>query len=186
VGISNQAFGITEFSRPTGEAKTRFWKKIYSVMKTIKKYFDFLNEADEVEDMSLSPEEEKEPTGNYSDIKEEVGEMIEKSLKTSDSKTLEDFISAYVREPDETQIEGLINDSDVYDFYLKWRNDIDEILSGVNFYDEVPSEMSCFSLYDYIIKGTKKAIGEIVSIISEESGASEGTETEPEVETPTE
>lgn len=152
-------------------------------MKKMKKYLQFLNEADEAGDIGI--DSEKEPTGNFSDIRAEVREMVEKSLNTTDIKTVGDFITAYVREPEETQIEGLINDSDVYDFYLKWRNDIDEILSNVNFYDEVPSEMSCFSLYDYIIKGTKRAVEEVVSDISRESGQ-EPSETETEVETPTE
>jgi regulator of replication initiation timing len=76
-----------------------------------------------------------------------------------------------------SQIEGLINDSDVYDFYLKYRNDIDELLSKIKFYDEVPSEITSFSLYDYVIKGTKKAISEIITMIIEES---KGTEEKPE------
>jgi hypothetical protein len=102
--------------------------------------------------------------------------MIEKSLKTSDSKTFEEFVSAFIRNPEETQIEGLINDSDVYYFYLKYRNDIDELLSKIKFYDEVPSEITSFSLYDYVIKGTKKAISEIVTMISEEKGTGEKPE----------
>ena len=119
----------------------------------IKYYTQFINE-----DLNSS---------EYSDIKDELKELIEKSLKTSDKKTVEDFTSAFVRSPEDTQIEGLINDSDVYDFYLKYRNDIDQILSDINFYDDVPSEIECFSLYDYIIIGTKKAVKELVSSTSE-------------------
>jgi hypothetical protein len=92
--------------------------------------------------------------------------MIEKSLKTSDEKTLEDFIDAYLRDSEKTQIEGLINDSDIYEFYLKYRNNIDEILSQINFYGEKPSDMDSFSLYDYIIVGTKKAIKEILNMLN--------------------
>jgi hypothetical protein len=98
--------------------------------------------------------------------------MIKKSLNTEDEETFNKFLKSFVRNPEESQIQGLINDSDVYEFYLKYRNDIDELLSKVNFYDEVPSEMSTFSLYDYIIKGTKRAVSEIISDLSE-SGSSE-------------
>ena len=42
-----------------------------------------------------------------------------------------DFIESFVRNPEESQIEGLINDSDIYDFYLKYRNQVDEILSKI-------------------------------------------------------
>lgn len=129
-------------------------------MKNIKKYTHFLNESDDIDELSNDDD-----SIDYSDITDEIKDMIEKSLKTSDIKTIDDFISAYIRNPEETQIEGLINDSDVYDFYLKWRNDIDQLLSKINFYDEIPSELSCFSLYDYIIKGTKKAIEESINII---------------------
>jgi len=142
---------------------------IYRNMK-IKSYTSFVNEDLKSD---LSPKLKSE----YKDIKEDIIEMIEKSLKTSDNKTFEDFVSAFIKNSEETQIEGLINDSDVYEFYLKYRNDIDELLSKIKFYDEVPSEITSFSLYDYVIKGTKKAISEIVTMISEES---KGTEEKPE------
>ena len=106
-------------------------------------------------------------TDKYSELRSEVSELIENSLKTSDNKTLGDFISAFLKNPEETQIEGLINSSDIYDFYLKWRDDIDVILSDIRFYDETPSELKVFSLYDYIVSGTKKAVAEIVSMLSE-------------------
>ena len=155
-------------------------------MKTLKRYNQFINEAEETEetdiDLSSDSKEEKETTVDFSDLKEEVSSLIEKSLKTSDDQTKEDFIQAFIKDPEETQIEGLINDSDVYEFYLKYRNEIDEMLSDINFYDEVPSEIGSFSLYDYIIKGTNKAILEIVHKIQEEGSSSE-TE---EIEEPTE
>ena len=156
-------------------------------MKTLKRYNQFINEADETDidlgDTESKDVEKKETTVDFSDLKEEVSSLIEKSLKTSDSQTKEDFIQAFIKEPEETQIEGLINDSDVYEFYLKYRNEIDEMLSDINFYDEVPSEIGSFSLYDYIIKGTNKAILEIVHKIQEEGSSSETAE---EIEEPTE
>jgi hypothetical protein len=146
-------------------------------MKTLKRYNQFINEAEETDiDLGSESKEEKETTVDFSDLKEEVSSLIEKSLKTSDSQTKEDFIQAFIKDPEETQIEGLINDSDVYEFYLKYRNEIDEMLSDINFYDEVPSEIGSFSLYDYIIKGTNKAILEIVHKIQEEGGSSDPTE----------
>ena len=149
-------------------------------MKTLKRYNQFINEAEEAEetdiDLSSDSKEEKETTVDFSDLKEEVSSLIEKSLKTSDNQTKEDFIQAFIKDPEETQIEGLISDSDVYEFYLKYRNEIDEMLSGINFYDEVPSEMGSFSLYDYIIKGTNKAVLEIVHKIQEDGGSTEPTE----------
>ena len=114
----------------------------------------------------------------YKGVKEDLIELIEKSLKTSDQKTFDDFIEAYIKNPEDTKIEGLINDADIYEFYLKYRNDIDEILSEVKFYDEKPSEMNVFGIYDYIIKGTNKAVQEIVAKVQSETKSSTGEATE--------
>lgn len=102
---------------------------------------------------------EQTDSGNvYSDVIDELKTMIQKSLKTSDKKTIDEFTSAYLRDTEKNQIEGLINDSDIYEFYLKYKNEIDQKLSEIKFYDERPSEIDSFSLYDYLVKGTKKAI----------------------------
>jgi len=131
-------------------------------MKNVKKYLSFVNE-DLKDDISskLKPE--------YKDLKDEIIDKIIKSLNSDDIDVFNDFIEAFIRDSDKSKIEGLINDSDVYEFYLSYRNDIDSLLSKINFYDEVPSEINCFSLYDYIIKGTMKAIEDIVINIKDES-----------------
>jgi hypothetical protein len=140
----------------------------------LKTYYQFIKE-DVENDLATENDENQ-----FSEIKEDLKEMIEKSLKTSDTKTQDDFIEAYIKNPEDTQIEGLVNDSDVYEFYLKYRNDVDELLSKYKFYDESPSEVNSFSLYDYLIKGTKKAILELIKQMK--GGEVESTP----VETPTE
>ena len=107
-------------------------------------------------------EQNESNDSNYEDVTSELKDLIEKSLKTSDNKTQEDFISAYIRNPEDNQIEGLINDADIYDFYLKYRNLIDQKLSDLKFYDKKPSEMDSFSLYDFVVKGTKEAIKDFI------------------------
>lgn len=105
---------------------------------------------------------------DYLEIKEELKVLIENSINTSDHDTFKDFVKSYIKNNEDTKIVGLINDSDIYEFYLKYRNDIDEILSNINFYDEVPSDINIFSIYDYIIKGTERAIIEVVNMIYED------------------
>jgi hypothetical protein len=117
----------------------------------VKTYFEYIKE-DSNENLVVD------------DIKNDLMQMIEKSLNSSDSDTKEEFISAYLRDQEKNQIEGLINDSDVYEFYLKFRNTIDEILSKENFFDEKPSDLESFSLYDYLIAGTKKAIVKVLEM----------------------
>jgi len=95
------------------------------------------------------------------DVKEEVLDLIEKSVNSSDQDVVRKFMDAYIKDTDKTIVDGLVNDSDVYDFYVKYSSDIDEILDEIDFYDEIPSTNGIFSVYDYIIFSTKKAIYEI-------------------------
>lgn len=120
----------------------------------IKRYLQFIKEADEpVKD-----------NNKYTDLKDEVKSMIEKTIEKSGGE-YQSFVDKFIKSPDDVKIEGLINDSDIYDFYLKFRNDIDELLNDINYFDEVPSESNTFGLYDYIINGTERAIIEAVKLL---------------------
>ena len=105
--------------------------------------------------------------------------MIEKSIKSDDKEVFNKFIDSYVKSPDDSSIEGLINDADVYDFYLKYRNDIDEVLNGIKYFDDTPSEENVYGVYEYTIKATKKAISEFIRLIKDEvSGSTQEPSTE--------
>lgn len=129
----------------------------------IKRYLKFLNEdlKSDVED-SLKQENK--------DFKSEIVGKIIKSLKSEERQVFDEFIEAYTRDDDKNKIQGLINDAEIYEFYLSYMNDVDAILAELNFYDESPSnpEINCFSLYGYIVKGTMKAVKECVMLIKEE------------------
>lgn len=125
----------------------------------LKKYIQFIKEADE------TVENKATNSNKFTEIKEELKSMIEKTIEKSGGE-YKSFVDSFIKNPTDVKIEGLINDSDVYDFYLKWRNDIDEILNDSNFFDEVPSEINSFGLYDYMIKGTERSIGEVVKMLS--------------------
>ena len=84
--------------------------------------------------------------------------MINDTLTTSDLKTLEDFISSYKVDPEKYQINGLINDSDIWDMYSSYKTEIDEILNKDGFYAKSPEDLNVYSLYDYVIEGTKDAV----------------------------
>ena len=122
----------------------------------VKKYLQFIKEADEV----IKPESDNK----YSELKGEVKSMIEKTIEKSGGD-FESFKDKFVKSPEDTKIEGFINDSDIYEFYLKFRNDIDELLNSIKYFDEVPSESNTFGLYDYIINGTEKAVIEAVKTL---------------------
>ncbi len=134
----------------------------------IKKYIEFIKEADETDEVSPEEQTTDQTIGTDSDkfteIKDEVKSMIEKTIEKSGGE-LKQFIDSFNKNPEDVKIEGFINDSDIYEFYLKWRNDIDEVLNDINFFDENPADINVIGLYDYIIKGTEKALQEVVKMI---------------------
>jgi hypothetical protein len=95
---------------------------------------------------------------------DEVKKLIEGTIEKSGGE-FNQFIDSYVKSPNDIKIEGLIDEKDIFDFYLKYRNQIDECLQNINFYDETPGVIR---LYDYIIKGTTAAILEFVKSLSTE------------------
>lgn len=124
----------------------------------VKRYLEFIKEANE--------EVQKVDSSKYTEIKDEIKSMIEKTIEKSGGE-FASFVDKFVKEPEEVKIEGLINDSDLYDFYLKFRNDIDEILNDIKFFGNAPSEVNAIGLYDYLIKGTQKSIEEAVKLLAE-------------------
>lgn len=120
----------------------------------IKKWTQYLKEDNEFDFTS-------EPNDNYEELKEEIKTMIENTISENGGE-FNTFVDSFNKSPEDYQIEGLINDSDIYDFYLKFRNDIDEVLNDINYFDEIPSENNTFSLYEYTINGTNRSVIEIV------------------------
>lgn len=127
----------------------------------IKKYLQFIKEADETTEAQPVESTEKVDSGKYTELKDEVKSMIEKTIEKSGGE-FKSFVDKFIKSPEDVKIEGFINDSDIYEFYLKFRNDIDELLNNIKYFNEVPSESNTFGLYDYIINGTEKAVSEIV------------------------
>lgn len=107
-------------------------------------------------------------------IEEDLKTMIQNSLKNSDYKSVDDFMEAYKEDAESNPIEGLINSSDIYDFYLKYQPEVDEVLNKADFYSKSPRELNTFGLYDYIIIATKEA----VSLIVNDFGKKEEQETD--------
>lgn len=120
----------------------------------IKNFLDYIKENTDIEDITVDSDK-------YSSLKEDIKSMIESTIENSGGE-FDTFVNSYNRNPEDYKIEGLINDSDIYDFYLKHRNDIDEILNEIKFFDEVPTEVNAFGLYEYIIKGTERAVQELI------------------------
>jgi len=101
----------------------------------------------------------------YESLKQDLLNMIEDSVNSSDMKLINDFIDSYINDPESTNIEGLINDSDVYEFYLKYINEIDEVLNDIEYFGKTPESEGSLGLYDILVNGTRTAIIELVKSI---------------------
>jgi hypothetical protein len=103
---------------------------------------------------------------NISDeIKNELKEMIQKTVDNKGGE-YNTFIDKILNDSEDVKIEGLINDSDIFDFYLKWRNDLDPILNSSNFFEKSPKEIGKMGLYEYVVEGTNTAILYIVKSLN--------------------
>ena len=134
----------------------------------LKRYSQFINEAEQQQptEQTDAPEGIKTlDNSKYPEVMEEVQKMIENTIQKSGGE-LNAFIESFEKNPEDVKVEGFINDSDIYDFYLKFRNDIDEILNNLKFYDEAPTEVNAFGLYEYVITGTERAFMEVVKMIN--------------------
>jgi hypothetical protein len=80
------------------------------------------------------------------DVKSEKGDLIKFLTQLEDEGV------------DDLNLTGLTEDTDFYEMYLEYRVEIDEKLNDLKYFDEVPSERSIFSLYDYLIAGVKKSV----------------------------
>ncbi len=112
----------------------------------IKKYENFILESNDLDDSDKS-------------VMDELKSLIDKTIEKSGGE-YKVFIESYLKDQESVKINGLINDSDIYEFYLKFRNPIDKSLNEIKFYDEIPSELNVFGLYDYIISGTMRSVAD--------------------------
>ena len=53
----------------------------------------------------------------FQEVIDEVKSLIESTIENSGGE-FKSFIDSFIKEPNEVKIEGLINESDIYDFYI--------------------------------------------------------------------
>lgn len=122
-------------------------------MNKVLKYHNFLNE-------DLSDELSQKLFNDYVSLKRGILDLVEKTVDNpTELINVQNFISDYINEDTEETIIEFVEDAEIYDFYLKYQIDIDEILDKeVDFFSKNPKEEGIFSLYDYVIIGTKEAV----------------------------
>ena len=94
------------------------------------------------------------------ELQDELIEILDNSINSDDVGLKIETMESYIEDED-TTIVGLINDSDLFDFYIKNKNQIDKTLSEIKHFDNSPSDIGVTnSVYEYIIKSTKVSIQE--------------------------
>jgi len=134
----------------------------------IKKFTNYIFEKIDLDDV-------KERIGNkYTELKSGLIELIEDSLKNNSNDNInmidiENFISDYISSgKDANMIDGIIEDNDIFNFYLKYQSDIDELLNNSKYMDNSPKHNNVYSLYDVVIDGTKDAVLEALKMINKD------------------
>lgn len=97
----------------------------------------------------------------YLDIQEELMDMVDNTISSDDTDLKVETIKSFI-EDNNTTIIGLVNDSDVFDFYMKHRTVIDRVLSDTDHFSKSPETVGTFdSVYEYIIVSTKVGVQEL-------------------------
>jgi len=97
-------------------------------------------------------------SGDYKSLKRGIIDLVEKTVEGSEKLlNVQNYMDDYIEDED-TILDEFVENSDIYDFYLKYQSDIDSLLSDEEFFDKYPSEINVYSLYDYMIEGTKEAV----------------------------
>jgi len=95
---------------------------------------------------------------DYKSLKRGILDLIDKTVDESEKLlNVQNYMDDYINDED-IVLDDFVENSDIYDFYLKYQSDIDSLLSDEEFFDEYPSEINVYSLYDYVIEGTKKSV----------------------------
>lgn len=133
-------------------------------MRNIKKFINFLSEANEVDNIPTTENDEDKSLdpNKFEELIANIKKLISETIDSDNEETIKEYIKSYIKNSDEKEIIGLINDADVYEFYLKYMSDIDEILTFSNFYKETAESLGIYGLYDYLVKGTKVAVLELL------------------------
>lgn len=121
------------------------------------KYRDMLYE-------SLDDRMKDKLSDKYLSFKRGVLLLIEDSIDTKELVDVQNFIDKYYKGEDKDVLVGFVNDADIFNVYLKFQGDIDELCNDKNYFKDSPEKNNVFSLYDFIIDGTKFAVKEIMNI----------------------
>ena len=130
--------------------------------KYSEKYKDFLYENLE--------EKFKDKIGDdYNSLKRGILLLVDDSVEnTEELVDVQNFINKSSENLDESPLVGFIDDGDIFNFYMKFQADIDEVCINNNWFNKTASEENVNSLYGYMISGSKFAVKQCLKILEKE------------------
>lgn len=133
----------------------------------IKKFSNYLNEA-------VDNDIQKKMKEPFLTVKIGILELINNSIEKEEERTEKEIkkIAKKVsnKSTDNIKINGFIEDNEIQNFYLKYKNEIDELLQEEDYFNTPPNQNAVYGLYDFMIDGTKKAFDSLCAKIVEELG----------------
>jgi len=123
------------------------------------KYENFLKEK-------LEEQFDDKLSENYKSLKRGILDLLDSSIDKPDE--LQIFINNYIENPENSSVIEFVENDDIFNFYLKFEANIDELCVDKEYFDKAPKENDIFSLYEFIIDGTKFAFLECLKLMNEE------------------
>lgn len=132
----------------------------------IKKFNNYIKESVVTDNLIGSLPED------YKEIQQDILEHIDETLidindeyKLSDLKS---FLDSYIIDgKDSDKINGLIEDTDISNFYHNHHAIIDKFLNDDGYLDKSPIDNNSYGLHDIMIDGTKYTILKMIEKIKE-------------------
>lgn len=102
----------------------------------------------------------------YVSLKRGILDLLDKSVENNtELVAVQNLIHNYIENPEKTTINGFVDDNEIFDFYLKYQADLDELCNEHHFFTE---DHNVFSLYKYVIEGTKFGVTAALQIMEKE------------------
>lgn len=123
------------------------------------KYKDFMFE-------SLDNKFKDKLTDKYKSLKRGILLLLDNSVDNADKLVnVQNFINNYIENPNSQVLVGFVDDAEIFNFYLKYQNNVDEICADKKYFDTTPTENNIFSLYNFVTAGTKFAVLECLKVL---------------------
>jgi len=126
------------------------------------KYSEFLHE-------NLDDKFNDKIGDTYNSLKRGILLLLEDSIENTEQLVdVQNYIHKSSEDLDTNALIGFVEEADIFDFYLKYQADLDEICNTNSWFTKNPSEENIFSLYSYIINGAKFGVKQCLKILEKE------------------